>query len=451
MSILNQIRSYLTRGSERSVLAKKNIVGSFINKGLAIVISLLLVPITIDYLDAEQYGVWLAISSMIAWISYFDLGLGHGFKNRFAEAKAHNDIKLAAQYVSTAYVALGMIFGGVLIVAEIINPYIHWDSILKIGIFYRYLLVQVCAALFLFVSINLVLGVLTNMLYADQRPAFASTITTTGQGIALIVIYIMTLLPHRSMLYICIALSGIPCMVLFIASIVLFKGRYKAFAPSFRNVNFKLFRNIIGLGGKFFIIQLCLLLIFQVVNIILSRQLGPESVTIYNVSYKYFSIIQMVFTIILTPFWAAYTDAYTQGDYAWMKNAYGKLIRMFYKLVLISLFMLIVSPVVFRIWLPSSVCISWPVSISMCLYTLCLTYSNLFMILINGIGKVTIQMIVYICFAVISIPACYYLCGEFGIPGILLVLSATYLVQSLFAQVQLKKLLNQTATGLWNK
>ena len=66
-------------GEKRTLVVKKNIIGAFVNKAFAILISLLLVPATIGYLDSEQYGVWLTVSSIVAWISYFDIGLVNGF------------------------------------------------------------------------------------------------------------------------------------------------------------------------------------------------------------------------------------------------------------------------------------------------------------------------------------------------------------------------------------
>ena len=81
-------RRLFVNGSERSVIIKKNIVQSSGFKVASIIISLLVVPITIDYVNAEQYGIWLTLSSIVHWISYFDLGLGHGLRNKFAEAKA---------------------------------------------------------------------------------------------------------------------------------------------------------------------------------------------------------------------------------------------------------------------------------------------------------------------------------------------------------------------------
>lgn len=451
MYLIEQIKKYLNQGNERSVLVKKNIIGSFFNKLLAILISLLLIPLTIDYLDSEQYGIWLTISSIVAWITYFDVGLVHGFKNRFAEAKAKGNFLLAHQYVSTAYLVMTIIFSSIIIIAEIINPFINWASFLNINESYNSLLTVVCAILFLFMGIHLILGVTSALLTADQYSAHAATISTIGQGCALFCIFLLTQFSKKSMVYICLALSGVPCIVLLLATIAIFKGRYKQFIPSLRYVKFNLVQNIIGLGSKFFVIQLSMLLIFQVTNIILSRVSGPNYVTLYNVSYKYFSIIQMIFTIILSPFWAAYTDAYTQRDFEWMHRIYKKLINTFYKILLISFLMLLMSPIMFRIWLPDTIQVPWGVSVSMWLYLSVLTYSNLFMILINGIGKVFIQMIIYIVFAVISIPISYLSCQKFGISGILAVLTLVYLIQALVARIQLNKLITNEAQGIWNK
>ena len=53
-------------------------------------ISLLLVPLTIDYLNPTQYGIWITLMSVIAWFNFFDIGLGNGLRNKFATAKAEN-------------------------------------------------------------------------------------------------------------------------------------------------------------------------------------------------------------------------------------------------------------------------------------------------------------------------------------------------------------------------
>src|SRR5690606_30861030 len=100
---------FITKGHERSVRAKKNILSSLLIKGASIAISFITLPITLNYVDSSTYGVWLTMSSIVGWIVFFDIGLTQGLRNRFAEAKAIGDEKLARIYVSTTYAILGII------------------------------------------------------------------------------------------------------------------------------------------------------------------------------------------------------------------------------------------------------------------------------------------------------------------------------------------------------
>lgn len=133
---------------------------------------------TIDYINPTKYGIWLTLSSIIAWLSYFDLGFAHGFRNRFAEAKAKGDIRLAKEYVSTTYAVLFLLFSVILLITLMVNKYLNWSSILNIDAVYNEELHIVFGLLACFFCINIVASVFTTMLTADQKPALASLIQT---------------------------------------------------------------------------------------------------------------------------------------------------------------------------------------------------------------------------------------------------------------------------------
>lgn len=449
--MLNKIKALIKSGDQRSVKAKKNIILSFGNKVIAILISLAIVPITIDYLNPEQYGVWLTLSSIVAWISFFDIGLGHGFRNRFAEAKANGNVELARKYVSTTYFAMILIFGLVLILFEFVNPFINWAGILNISQDQQQLLSIVISIVLIGVCTQFAANVFPIMLSADQKPAVSSIIGTIGQACALFVIYLFTKQSHHSMIYIAIALSWIPVVSTLFISIWMFSHQYKEYSPSLRHIDKKLIKNIVNLGVKFFVIQISMILIFQVINIILSRELGPTAVTEYNVTYKYFSIPQMIFNIITAPFWSAYTDAYTKGDYDWMKRVYKRLSFVYYALVIFSILLLFIFPFFIKIWLNGSVTVSFYVAVSVMLYICTISYAQLFMVLLNGLGKVCLQMIVYALFAIICIPATVILCKKCGIVGVMVLYSVVYIIQAILAKKQLSLILNKKAVGIWEK
>ena len=90
---INLLTDRFSNSSGRSKEAMRNIILSFFAKGISVASSLLIVPLTIHYVNPTQYGIWLTLSSIIGWVAFFDLGLGNGFRNRFAEAKAQGDLE----------------------------------------------------------------------------------------------------------------------------------------------------------------------------------------------------------------------------------------------------------------------------------------------------------------------------------------------------------------------
>ena len=65
---MQKIKDYLNSGSARSIKAKKNVIQMFVIRGFSILIGFVLLPVTIGYVNSETYGIWLTISSMVAWM-----------------------------------------------------------------------------------------------------------------------------------------------------------------------------------------------------------------------------------------------------------------------------------------------------------------------------------------------------------------------------------------------
>lgn len=446
-----QIIDFFKSGDARSILAKKNIVALFFNKMLAAFISLQLIPVTIDYVNPSQYGIWLTLSSVVAWMAYFDMGLTHGFRNNFAIAKAQGNMELAKQYVSTSYAILTIVFSILAVFFLVINMNVSWGSLLNINSNLDSTLIKVFSVLVVFFSLQMIFQVFSTMLLADQKPAYSAIIITSGQLLALIIVYILTKKTEGNLVYLAFALSGSPCLMLISISVFGFMFKYRIYKPDIRCINWKLSKNILTLGGRFFVIQLSMLLVFQFSNIILARCVGPDAVTVYNIAYRYFSVIYVFMGIIFLPFWSAFTDAYTNGEYDWMRKTYNKLSKIWTISLLVFIVMLLLSPLVYKYWLSSSIAIDFKLSVVMGINMLIFSRANLYMYCINGTGKVLVQLIVYLVFAVVSIPLMIYFCEKWGCYGIIIVTSLVYLSQMICGHLQLNKILNKKDYGLWGK
>lgn len=452
LAVKKWMNNYLNRGDERNIIIKKNIIASFAIKMIGIILSLIIVPITINYISPTQYGLWLTISSIVTWIGYFDFGLAHGFRNRFTEAIAFNNRMLAKQYVSTTYAVLTIIFVIIAIILVSINCFIDWSTLLNVSQSYGSELRSVFALLTVLLCLNMIAGVLTTMLTADQRPAYSALFIVIGQFLSLVVIYVLTKTTDGRLLYLAFALSGTPLLVLIVASFVVFSSkRYYDVAPSLKKIRFDLTKKIVGLGGQFFLIMICVLLTFQMVNIIIVRICGPDEVTKYNIVYKYFSVLNMVMVIIITPFWSACTDAYIKKDYVWMGNSIKKLEKVGLLSICALLVMILVSPIFYKIWLGDSIQIPLSLSVIVGVYVLAQSLCGMYIYLINGTSRVRLQLLINLCFVFISAPTMYMLCARFGTATMLWVPIVISLVQAVVAKKQLSKIINGTASGIWLK
>ena len=128
---LSVIKNFFFSGHERTKKIKKNITLSFILRGIDIIIGILLVPMILGYLDQTRYGIWLTLSSFVMWFGFFDVGLGHGLRNKLSEALAVENINLAKKYISTAYTIITIISIIFLTLFLIVNTFLDWSLLLN--------------------------------------------------------------------------------------------------------------------------------------------------------------------------------------------------------------------------------------------------------------------------------------------------------------------------------
>lgn len=450
---LSLLQGFFSKGHKRTLQAKKNILASFVIKGLSIAIGLILVPLTIHYLNPTKYGIWITLSSIIGWFGFFDIGLGHGLRNRFAEALATGKYELAKTYVSTTYAILALIIGCVLCLFYLINPFLNWGKVLNVSdeLALNSELSILALVVFTFFCLRFVFKLITTILMADQRPAMASLFDLLGKIIVLAIIFVLTKTTDGSLLYLGIVMSSAPVFVLFISSIWFYSGKYGAYKPSLKFVDFSKANDLLKLGGKFFIIQIAAVLLYQTNNIIISHLFGPAEVTPYNVAFKYFSILTMGFSIILSPFWSAFTEAWAKNEINWIQRMMRKLFQTWGLILLTGIVMTFISQWVYQAWVGKEIAITLTMSALVAIWVILNAWNGIFGQFLNGIGKIKLQLYMGIGAAIVNVPLAIFLGSKIGIEGVLLANIIVTVFGALIYPIQYKKLINDIATGIWNK
>lgn len=393
MKILEYSKTFFANGNARTIAMKRNVLYMLLIKGCSIFLGMFTVPLTLGYVNSETYGLWLTISSMISWMSYFDIGINNGLKNNLAAAFAKNDFELGKRLVSTTYAVLILIFIPIMVVLLFVVQFIDLDSILNISSgSVRGLRLTVCITISYF-CIQFILSTLNVILLADQKPADSSFRILCTQLFSIIIIYLLTLTTKGNLVYLCLASTFAPLLILFLFNVVLFSGRYKKIAPNIKYINFSLVPTLMNLGIKFFIIQIAVLIQFQLTNFLIMRYYGPSDVTEYNVAQKYFSMLFMVWNIIITPLWVATTDAFVREDFIWIRNALKKYFKLTLVFLSLGILMFFVSPLFFKLWLHDTVMVSKGLSFWLLVYYFVQIFASVFVIVLNGCGVLKTQTI----------------------------------------------------------
>lgn len=441
----------IRKGNNRSSLIAKNVIWTVLLKGISIPTQFLLVPLTINYVSSELYGIWLTLTSIIGWVGFFDIGFGNGMRNRLAESLAVGDTAKGRTYISTTYASMMAIFASVGILGYFIVPYIDWVKLLNISAVYQDLVVKVVRIVLICFCVQMVLKVQTFTWMALQMNAMASTCTALGDLLTLGAIWVLTLTVAPSLVTLALVFNIASLISLIGFSLYLFLKKRPDLRPGVSLIDKKYAKDILSLGGKFFVIQIAAIVSFQMVNVIISNTCGAEAVTEYNVVYKYVNIPNMLFTMLFAPMWSAYTDAYANNDVTWMTNTYNRLKKMFLLAVLLIVVLFVIHPLFFKYWIGESVEVHWTTVAILSVYILALIWGNMHGAIINGMGKLKFSMWFVNFQTIITVPLSLYLGSKWGLNGAILGFLIVVLPSVFTGPYQTINLIRGTAKGIWNK
>lgn len=448
-SAFSRVQDFFS-GDIRSIKAKKNIVWSFLVKGTSIIISLLLVPITLNYLSDYEYGVWLTLSSILTWVNYMDIGLANGLRNRLAETFANGNHKLGQIYVSTTFFLLTLIMTVCFLLFLVFQPLIDWSVILNVDPNTVKNLNTIIVVAFGFFCLSLVFKLIGIILIADQRPATSDLITLIGSALSLLIIYILTLTTQGSLYNVILTFTAIPALILLLSYPIIFATKYRYLKPRLNAIKLIHTKDLMSLGIQFFIMQISSIIIFSSSNIIISHILGPEQVTPYNIVFKYFSFITLMFNIAITPMWSATTEAFAKEDFDWIKRGIKSMLKFWLFSVVGIFFMILCSEFIYNIWIGKLVKIPFTLTLLMGIYSIILLWSVCFSTFLFGIGKLRLQLLNMVFVAILFIPLAVWMSKTLGIYGIVIALCLTNLSAAILNPIQFKKILSKNAYGIWN-
>lgn len=393
--------------------------GSFVNKGVTLLTGLISVPLTVHYLGAERYGLWMTISSAVAFLTFADLGLGNGLLNAVSKADGLDNRTSATTAVSSAFFMLSGIAISLFAIFWITYPYVPWGRVFNVtsdvaisesG--------PAMAILVLICLINMPLGIIGRIQMGYQEgyknQLWLSLGALLGLAGVLIAIYLKAGLP-----WLVLAISGGPLLATLMNGFHLFAFSRPHLFPKWRHFNLANSKNLIGVGMIFFLLQFFTLLSSSVDNIVIAQVLGASAVASYAITKKLFMIMQ-INQFIIQPLWPAFGEAMARKNYKWAKKTLTRTLKFSLSTgMLTALPLLIFGKSIISFWVGPELVPSSALLVGFFFYVFLVNYGGTMSVFLNSGSLVGKQCVFVGMAAISSVILQIILAGPWGTIGVI--------------------------------
>jgi len=391
--------------------------------------SLVTVPITLSYLGAERFGLWMAISSVLAIMSFADFGIGNGVMNAVAEAHGKNDVKGIQAAIASGLAALVGIAFILLIAFTAVYPHVDWASMFKVHS--STAKIEAGPALFV-VAVFFILNIPAGLVQRAQmglQEGFRSYMWQLGGSLVGLLGVLLAIHWRRGLPWLLFAIAGSPAILAMLNGFVFFGLMRRDLVPKMKFVSRHAISSISRLGALFFVLQLVVALAFSSDNFIIVRVLGPEAATQYAVPQRMFMMISIMLSMLTAPLWPAYAEAISRGDASWVRSTLFHSLKLALFAALLGVVALVFfGPAILRIWVSGKVTASLALLIGLGVWTLFDVAGNVVAMFLNGAAVVRFQVIVALCFGIVCVAVKILAVKAFGIVVLPWTTSVTYAV-----------------------
>ena len=417
------------RTQERYRRVALTTLASVLAKILSITTALISVPLTLHYLGAERYGMWMTMSSLVAMLSFADFGIGSGIVNAIATAHGKDERGAIKEYVSSGIFVLSFI--AVVIVALFCALYrvVPWYEIFNVTTNRaRDDAAPTLAVLVACFAMAIPLGVVQRVQGGLQK-GFTANLwqclgSVLGLGGVILAIYLEAGLP-----WLVLAFAGSPLIASLLNSIVYFGWHEPDTAPALKSVSRSATIQIAHIGVLFFVLQIVVALTYTSDNIVIAQILGAKAVAAYAVPQRLFSIISTLLMMMLAPLWPAYGEALARGDHVWIRKTLIRslLVAGCFSAAVSFVLVLFGSPII-RLWVGNSIAPSFLLLLGLGIWQVFQAGGNAVAMFLNGANVVRFQVVIATALAVLSILFKIILVRWIGLPGVAWATNLAYMI-----------------------
>jgi O-antigen/teichoic acid export membrane protein len=394
-------------------------VVSIAAKIVGLLTSVISVPLTLHYLGGERYGLWLTTSSLLAFISFADLGVGNGLLNAISTANGRDDRTAARLFVSSgSFILLGLA-GLIVGVFAVTYPVVPWGRVFNLntedGIREVGLTVAVLVCCF---AVNMPLDVVQRV-QAGYQESFASSLWQIGGSLLGLLTLVLVVHMRGGLPWLAFAVAGAPVAVTGVNWATQFCWSRRWLFPRPADFDWRSGLSLLHTGSLFVVLQIVVAAAFSSDNLILTHILGTAAVAQYAVAQRLFFVAPILVGLAVAPLWPAYGEALARADRRWVRHTlrYSLGFSILASAVP-ALGLILLAPVVFSTWVGHQLVPPISLTVALALWSVMYSVGTAIAMLLNAANILRFQVYIASAMAVSSIFLKIYMTNIYGISGV---------------------------------
>ncbi|MDM1487160.1 oligosaccharide flippase family protein [Acinetobacter towneri] len=352
----------------------------------------IIMPLILDKVGADLFGLWVTILSFTAMAMFVDFGIGNGLLTKLSYEQGLNNYESMRVYITSAYVVLGSICLFLITLMLVVLYFLN----LEYG---SYGIVLVSMTTFI---LSIPISIIQKVMYAKQMIISFNLWQIVGSLTSIILCYIFIYLKLENWIVI-LGYSLPPLFILIVLSFIFFYNN-REISPHINCFSKKKAKNLLQIGSKFLILSIFTAIALNADNIILNITLGSEMVTEYSVPAKLASILGLVIGVLFMPLWASNGQALAKKDYSWVLIVTKKMsVLGFFIVSFFSVLLIYFNQEIFQIWMNRQFISQRETLINFCLLSCVMAIASPWFMLLNSLNVINLQIKVWAIYTVLSI------------------------------------------------
>lgn len=422
--LLQRLQLLLGRGgTDRAAERERRVLwtaaASALAKLMSVAAALISLPLTLHYLGAERFGMWMTIGSLIALLSFADLGIANGVLSAVAQALGRDDRAAIQRAVSSAIVLLCALGLFIVLVFALCYPWVHWPAVFNV---HSALAAQEAGPALAVFTVCLVAGSALAVVQKAQlglQMGFVANLWQCAGSLAALLGVLAVIQAEGSLPWLVAALAGAPVLAMLCNGIFFFWRMRPDLRFRWSHVSASAMRSLAGVGAFFFVLQLVAAVAYASDSLVIAQLLGATAVAEFAVPDKLFGLVTLALGMLLGPLWPAYGEAIERGDRAWVLRTLKRSLLSAIAFACVAGAVLVaLGPALIGAWVQHAVTPGLGLLVGLAVWRVVEAAGGALAVFLNGAHVIKLQVWMALPTAAVAVVLKVVLVSHFGVAGV---------------------------------